>query len=273
MTFTSVATESQRGSESVRMRVITVGAVAAAFVLAPTLATDVSPRSASGATASATATQLTSRNWAGYLARPASRHTTFRSVTATWVQPRVRCTAGNAWAVFWVGLDGWSNSTVEQGGSSGRCVNGTPRYTLWWEMYPTNQITSVLVIHPGDSITATVTATATAFVITVRDTTTGRGFTKRAACASNLVCPRRSAEVVTEAPGLPGGGRLYPLADYASAGFTHVRLSDSLGHSGSLTHVSWLTSALTERSSNITLATSSKLRAKGTAFAAAWRHR
>lgn len=54
--------------------------------------------------------------------------------------------------MFWVGLDGWWDDTVEQGGTSARCVNGTPQYATWWEMYPTNAIQTVFSINAGDSI-------------------------------------------------------------------------------------------------------------------------
>src|SRR5438874_3748133 len=66
----------------------------------------------------------TSRNWAGYaitsLSSPAAK---FTHVHASWTQRSVTCPTSDAWAVFWVGFDGWTNGTVEQGGSSARCVN------------------------------------------------------------------------------------------------------------------------------------------------------
>jgi hypothetical protein len=73
-------------------------------------------------------------------------------VRAKWTQRAVTCPTANAWAVFWVGLDGWWDDTVEQGGTSARCVNGTPQYATWWEMYPTNAIQTVFSINAGDSI-------------------------------------------------------------------------------------------------------------------------
>ena len=216
---------------------------------------------------------LSSRNWAGYVVRPTSAATTFRTVTATWTQPAIHCNEPNAWAVFWVGLDGWTNTTVEQGGSSAKCVSGTPIYTLWWEMYPTGQITSVFVINPGDSITATVSFAASQYLITVSDTTSGQTFTKHATCASNLACSRRSAEVVAEDPGLPQSTALYPLANYQSVTFNRVSASDSLGHTGSLTSARWQTAALTEKSAGETLASPSTVTANGSQFHAKWLHK
>src|ERR1700722_9808224 len=69
--------------------------------------------------------------WSGYVACGS----TYTSVTATWVQPQVSCTtAGNV--SFWVGLDGYGSSTVEQTGTSVSCATGTPQYYGWWEFYP-----------------------------------------------------------------------------------------------------------------------------------------
>ena len=107
--------------------------------------------------------QFTSRNWDGYVTYSSSHTTDFNKVRATWIQPVVRCEAAQAWTVFWVGLDGWYSDTVEQGGSSAYCssAQATPEYSIWWEMYPTNSIQTVLTINPGDHITASVTYSTT----------------------------------------------------------------------------------------------------------------
>jgi len=68
--------------------------------------------------------QFTSRNWDGYITYASSHSTDFNSVTATWVQPTVTCDSANAWTVFWVGLDGWWNNTVEQGGGPASLIGG-----------------------------------------------------------------------------------------------------------------------------------------------------
>src|SRR5579859_3214643 len=126
-------------------------------------------------------TTFMSRNWDGYTSYAKSAgQTEFNSVHGTWVQPAVTCTRPNAWTVLWVGLDGWFDDTVEQGGSSAQCVNGVPQYTTWWEMFPTNAIQTVFTVRPGDTIDATVTFSTTTqvFTIAVRDVTTGQSFTR-----------------------------------------------------------------------------------------------
>ena len=36
---------------------------------------------------------------------------------------------------MWVGIDGYSDSTVEQIGTEENVVNGVPQYHAWWKMY------------------------------------------------------------------------------------------------------------------------------------------
>src|SRR5579859_2350124 len=57
-----------------------------------------------------------STNWSGY-AGTSSTSGAFTSVSASWVQPSGLCNGrGQQYAAFWVGLDGFSSSTVEQTG-------------------------------------------------------------------------------------------------------------------------------------------------------------
>ncbi len=55
----------------------------------------------------ALADSTNSSNWAGYAVH--RQGVSFRSVTGTWRQPKVRCTPGKAtYSAFWVGLGGYS---------------------------------------------------------------------------------------------------------------------------------------------------------------------
>src|SRR5436190_4132645 len=76
----------------------------------------------------------TSSNWSGYAAfgTPGS----FNSVSASWVQPSVTCTSKNTYSSYWVGLDGYNSSTVEQLGTEADCSSGAAKYYAWYEMYP-----------------------------------------------------------------------------------------------------------------------------------------
>ncbi len=224
--------------------------------------------------ASNASAQFTSRNWDGYITYVSGEGTDFNAVKATWIQPTVECEQSNAWTVFWVGLDGWWDNTVEQGGSSAQCVKGTPKYTVWWEMFPTNAIQSVFTIKPGDKISATVTykPATSVFVITVRDITSGHSFTQNQRCASNINCARSSADVIAEDVGHFGGGTFFPLADYKTMSFTGAGITDTTGHAGSFSNSAWLNAAVTESAGGTTYATVSPLSTTGQRFSATWRH-
>ncbi|HEX4490555.1 MAG TPA: G1 family glutamic endopeptidase [Acidimicrobiia bacterium] len=223
-----------------------------------------------------TNTALTSRNWAGYFTAAPSRGTDFNAVEATWTQPTVRCEAKTAWTVFWAGLDGWYDGTVEQGGSSARCFRkgGTPQYSLWWEMFPTNAIQTVVPIEAGDTITARVTYTRATkvFTIKVRDTTTGKGFTRQEKCGRGLTCDRSSAEAITEDVEMLGSSGYFPLADYGTMSYSGVRATDITGHSGSISDAHWDHARVREHKDGVTYATVSPLRSNGTAFSVTWKH-
>src|SRR5262249_43138522 len=70
-----------------------------------------------------------SNNWSGYAVH--GRRGAFRSVSATWVEPKARCAGvtGHKIAVFWVGLDGFSSRSVEQTGTEIDCHGRVPAYS------------------------------------------------------------------------------------------------------------------------------------------------
>lgn len=222
----------------------------------------------------ASSAQFTSRNWAGYITYDSSEGTDFNVVQATWVEPTVTCPKANAWTVFWVGLDGWWNDTVEQGGTSAECIGGVPQYEAWWEMFPTVSIQTVFAINPGDKVTASVTyvPSTTTFVIVVSDVTSGNSFTRDEQCASDLSCDRSSADVIAEDVGKFGSGSYFPLADYKTMKFTKSKVADVNSDSGTISDSHWLNAAVTEKSGSTTYATVSALNSKGNTFSATWKH-
>ncbi len=94
------------------------------------------------------ATNVQSSNWSGY----ADTADTYTSVAASWTQPAVNCGSassggggilggllggnglgnllgpGGSASSFWVGLDGYASSSVEQLGTDSDCSGGTPVY-------------------------------------------------------------------------------------------------------------------------------------------------
>ena len=90
-----------------------------------------------------------SSNWSGYAVTGSS----VSYVAGSWVVPTVN-TKTNGYSAVWVGIDGYSSSTVEQIGTGEDVVNGKATYYAWYEMYPSASVTiSTMTVKPGDSIT------------------------------------------------------------------------------------------------------------------------
>jgi hypothetical protein len=153
-------------------------------------------------------------NWSGYADDNTSGNT-YSKVSGSWTQPTVTCGAEGQIALFWVGLDGFSNGTVEQDGTYAQCFEGTAYYYTWWEMFPTNDIQIVAANNPGDVIHASVAFSAGKFKLALTDaTTTSASFSTTQTCGTGLTCARSSAEWIAERPGESTG--LYPLALFNS---------------------------------------------------------
>jgi Peptidase A4 family len=153
--------------------------------------------------------QVTSSNWSGYAVSGAKGSVS--TVTGSWVVPSVNCgITPDAYASFWVGIDGYSSNTVEQIGTDSDCHSGLPVYYAWFEFYPHPSFTvNSLAIRPGDVISAAVEyASNGSFTVSLRDVTTGHSFSTSTKMKS---AKRSSAEWVIEAP---SGGRVLPLADF-----------------------------------------------------------
>jgi Peptidase A4 family len=163
-------------------------------------------------------TMQDSYNWSGY-ADDNTRANVYSKVSGTWAEPAITCGKEDQIAVFWVGIDGWTSSTVEQAGTLAQCFQGTAHYYTWWEMYPTNSITVVgSTVKPGDKITASVVKTGTKYALKVTDsTTTANTFTITKTCAATT-CLATSAEWIAEAPGGPRGE--YPLPNFKTWSLT-----------------------------------------------------
>jgi hypothetical protein len=140
-----------------------------------------------------------SATWSGYVVTP---HAALTSVSANWRVPPVTCrkTTATQAAVFWVGLDGWFDKTVEQAGVEAYCSGTTPVYTAWWEMFPSNHITPVFSVRSGDQIAASVSYRSGIFTIRVKDLTIRRASTVDARCPRTMTCYRSSAEWIAESP-------------------------------------------------------------------------
>jgi hypothetical protein len=198
----------------------------------------------------------TSSNWAGYAAFN-GRYTT---VSASWKQPTASCTSQTTYSSFWVGLDGYSSSTVEQTGTSADCSGGTPRYYAWYEMYPKFPVNLSLAVRPGDSMSASVTTDGSGkFTLHIHNGTTGGDFVtvhtlKRARLSS--------AEAIAEAPS--GSGGVLPLTNFGTASFSAVTVNGQPIGSFSPDRIDMVGNGFTKASTSAL--------SGGNAFSVAWKH-
>jgi hypothetical protein len=184
-------------------------------------------------------TTLTSPNWSGWMDL-AVNNAQLDKVTARFHVPTTSCPVAKAASYFWVGLDGWTDQTVEQAGIGAYCIihSGSiykPEYFDWFEMYP-NKPVEKFTVDPGDAIVVTVSydAATSKYSLQVTDKSrAGVSFKVVKPCPSGSTCDRASAEVITEDPGGgPAAGHL--LANFHAVAFTDVQVTSGNGTVGGL---------------------------------------
>ena len=181
-------------------------------------------------------------NWSGF-ADAESGSKTVSQVSGNWTIPSVTCLPRpyenqDAFLANWVGVDGYTDQTVEQLGSATQCYEGVKYYYVWYEMYPANTVEegttacindNVNCPEPGDHVSASVTVTAGAAGVnndklTLTDhTRPDESFSTTQQCAV-ATCTDASAEWIVERPAAlpppPAPVQILPLADFWKTYFT-----------------------------------------------------
>ena len=147
----------------------------------------------SAGAATSTASEQVSSNWAGYVVGGSDSNTQFSNVSGSWVQPASKCTSGQDYAAFWVGVGGddgqsssfgqsslgdGSSTSLEQIGTQGDCTGNGTEYYAWYELVPAAPVQLNLAIHPGDHISASVGVNGSNIAFSLTDKTTGQSFSK-----------------------------------------------------------------------------------------------
>jgi hypothetical protein len=184
-------------------------------------------------------------NWSGY-ADSESASDRVSQVSGSWIMPAVECLPRpyqnqDAFVSNWVGIDGFSNGTVEQLGTAAQCFEDVLYYYVWYEMYPAGTVEegttacindNVDCPQPGDRISASVTVTPAGsgendYKLTLIDhTRPEESFSTTAQCATTT-CLDSSAEWIVERPSTilpppapPSLIQLLPLADFGRTSFS-----------------------------------------------------
>lgn len=211
----------------------------------------------------------TSTNWSGYasvlgsLSAPTSG--VVSDVKGTWTVQAVDCSlaATNTYSSAWVGIDGYTSSSVEQLGTEHDCINGQPQYYAWYEMYPKPgyKITK-LSVQPGDVMTGEVQYIRNGnFVLTL---SSSRGAFKTTQKSNKAV--RSSAEWIVEAP---WSGGVLPLANFGTLPFSSSSATIN-GNAGAISVFTYDKIDMAN-STNVLKDQTSDLSSGGTAFSVTWK--
>jgi hypothetical protein len=206
----------------------------------------------------------TSLNWSGY----ASSNSVFSDVEGSWTQPAATCNGKSAYSSFWLGLDGYNSSTVEQLGTEADCSHGKPVYYAWWEMFPNASHTiGAFTVSPGNRYTAEVQSDGgDDFTLTL----SGGGnnpfsLTAQLGAEASL----SSAEWIAEAPSLCGKScRELPLTNFGTVDF-----SGASANGNAINNNAWSFDPLTMVTGGRTVkATPTGLNSTGSGFSVTWHH-
>ncbi|PSN97942.1 hypothetical protein B9Q09_00075 [Candidatus Marsarchaeota G2 archaeon ECH_B_SAG-C16] len=194
-----------------------VGLVSPASAFEPTFL-KAAPRMAYGSNS-------TSLNWAGYAVAVQSGEVD--AAYGSWIVPTLSCSSkGTTYAAFWVGIDGYNDSTVEQTGVLGECEHGSAVYSAWYEFYPASPVyaNSSFVVKPGDTMNGSVVYNSASNCFTTNLTDKTEGWTYTSPCTPVSGAQRSDAEWRTERPAVAGS--LTTLANFGVAyygyGYTGV---------------------------------------------------
>jgi hypothetical protein len=209
-----------------------------------------------------------STNWSGYAAETSlssPQNGAVSAVGGTWTVPTATGPS-TGYSAVWVGIDGYSSSTVEQLGTEQDFVGGKAQYYAWYEMYPSNSVaisSSKFAVAPGDVITAEVSSSGGSFTLAMNDTPKSGGTVETFSISlSARRASQSSAEWVVEAP---SSFNVLPLANFGTVNFSnaYATISGSTGpvdnSSGQAAKINMVASSGFRNSSLVTLDTTSSL--------------
>ncbi len=149
-------------------------------------------------------------NWSGYVDSVGQ----FTGVSGQWVVPTVQPSGLLAASSTWIGIDGVTNHSLIQTGTTQSTTGGVNTYFAWYEILPAVAI-PVGPVSPGDQMRASVVENSPgAWTITIADLTSSQAHSIPVFYSG----PATSAEWIEEDPIV--GGVKPPLANFGTVRFS-----------------------------------------------------
>ncbi len=228
---------------------VSLGAGASTFALQPSLTGSVhAPRTPFVSSADQT--------WGGYAMLGAKP---YKSITGSWNIPNMDCSRGSGDASPWIGIDGWSDQTVEQIGIDLDCSSaGVASYHTWVEMYPQASLYFPETVKAGDTLKASVSVSGSTWTLTESDP--DQGWTKTFTRTSTDKL--QSAEAIVEDI---GNTSVPALDDFGTVTFSDLVVNGEPFATAGKAHITTM-----QRGTKI-LTSESALASEG--FSISWLHR
>jgi len=213
----------------------------------------------------------TSQNWGGYAVASsltAPQSGVVSDVKGTWKVPSLSPSdSSRTYSSAWVGIDGYSDNTVEQIGTEQDLTPDGPDYYAWFEMYPKFGYRILnFPVEAGDTISAEVSYIGNnRFKLTIVNVSQHVSFSINQRAKAR----RQSGEWIVEPP---YSGGILPLADFGTITFSDCSATLN-GHTGSISDGAWQYDAITMAYHDGTIkAEPSNLTRDGAGFSVSWSH-
>ncbi len=207
-------------------------------------------------------------NWAGYAVTGSS----FTSVLGSWVVPGYHCIktpSSNSYA--FVGIDGYSDTTIEAIGTESDCIGTHYQYFAWYTLGATFIKITGFSVKSGDVISASVSYAGSEFTVEIYNITQGKFFSQTTAVPG---AQRSSAEWIVgrynSLPPLMDFGKVSAGSDYTNIGDTDWATDSSV--SGPISDFGSKMVKINMISEGVTYATPSALTTDGSSFIVNWKH-
>ena len=220
-----------------------------------------------------------SLNWSGYASFTSSTDPEVGSVTGVWgnwTVPKLHPSHANRYSSCWVGIDGYSNSTVEQIGTAQEWSAGHQVNYAWFSLYPgaTYEITG-FPVQPMDTMRALVSYIGNdVFEMVLENITQGVYVLIPGYYTTAPSTERNSAEWIVEAPS--SDVAILPLSHFSPVSFSGC-LASIRGGSQRINSSRWKNSRITMVTSGdkngVIKAKPSHLSHDGKNFTVKWNHR